>query len=321
VHGEALAIDIGGTKLSAAWIDGDGAVRGHRVVPTPPAPAGAAEVPWQSLRALIDDAMGERPDVVRGIGIGSAGPIDAARGTVSPVNIPAWRAFPLHEQVRAHAGGPDVRLAGDGICATIGEHWVGAGRGSRHMLGVVVSTGVGGGLILNGRLHHGRTANAGHIGHMVVDVNGEPCPCGSAGCVEGLASGPAMVRWARANGWAGQAPATNGTGSEPATARDLVTAARAGDPVACAAVDRAARALAAAFVSIAAACDLDRVVIGGGVARAGELLFTPIRDWTRRLGGLAFVADLTIAPAALQEHAGLIGAAALVHEPATYAYR
>ena len=168
----------------------------------------------------------------------------------------------------AHAGGPEVRLAGDGICATIGEHWVGAGRGSRHMLGVVVSTGVGGGLILDGRLHHGRTANAGHIGHMVVDVNGEPCPCGSAGCVESLASGPAMVRWARANGWPGPAD----------TARDLVAAARDGDPVAGAAVDRAARALAAAFVSIAAACDLDRVVVGGGVARAGELLFAPIRD-------------------------------------------
>jgi glucokinase len=315
MRAEALAIDIGGTKLAAAWIDGTGTVRGHRVVATPAAPAGATDRPWQALRQLIDTALSDRPDQVLGIGIGSAGPIDAERGTVSPVNIPAWRDFPLREHVRSHVsglshlGGPDVQLAGDGICATVGEHWIGAGAGSRHMLGVVVSTGVGGGLILDGRLHHGRTANAGHIGHMVVDVNGEPCPCGSVGCVENIASGPSMVRWATANGWAG-APG--------ATARDLFAAAHDGDKVALAAIDRAAQALAAAFVSTAAVCDLDRVVVGGGVAQAGELLFQPIRDWVRRLGGLAFVADLAITPAALDQQAGLIGAAALIHEPDTY---
>lgn len=308
MRAEALAIDVGGTKLAAAWIDGAGAVRGHRVVPTPVAPAGAADRPWQALRDLIDTALTERPERLLGVGIGSAGPIDAEQGTVSPVNIAAWRDFPLREQVRSHVG-LDVELAGDGICATVGEHWIGAGRGSRHMLGVVVSTGVGGGLILDGRLHHGRTANAGHIGHMVVDVDGERCPCGGIGCVENIASGPSMVRWALTNGWAGP---------PGGTARELFRAAGDGDKVALAAIDRAAQALAAAFVSTAVVCDLDRVVVGGGVAQAGELLFGPIRAWIRRLGGLAFVAELAVIPAALDQQAGLIGAAALIHQPDTY---
>ena len=126
------------------------------------------------------------------------------------------------------------------------------------------------------------------------------------GCVEAAASGPSVVRWARTHGWSGS------------TARDLATAAEHGDPLAVAAFDRAARALAAGFVSTAAVCDLDLIVVGGGVARAGQILFDPLRRWVSRLGGLAFLADLCVAPMALGGSAGLVGAAALLHEPGRY---
>ena len=98
--------------------------------------------------------------------------------------------------------GVPVRLAGDGICMALGEHWRGAGRGASFLLGMVVSTGVGGGLVLDGVPYHGRTGNAGHVGHVVVELDGQPCPCGGHGCVETVASGPWMTRWALANGWA-----------------------------------------------------------------------------------------------------------------------
>jgi glucokinase len=300
---EVLAIDVGGTKLSAAWVDADGTVREHRSVPTP------REQPWSALAGLVSRLLADGPRAFLGVGIGTAGPVDHRVGTVSPVNIPAWRDFPLRDQIASLVPGHTVRLAGDGIGFAVGEHWLGAGRGRPDMLGVVVSTGVGGGLILGGRLHIGRTANAGHVGHLVVDLDGDACPCGGIGCVETVASGPSLVRWARANGWSAD-PA--------ATARDLAGAAAAGEPAALAAFDRAGRALAAAFVSTAAVCDLDHIVIGGGVAGAGAVLFGPVREWARRLGGLDFVTDLTITPAILKEHAGLVGAAALIHHEDRY---
>lgn len=307
MRAEALAIDVGGTKLAAAWVDDGGRVRDLRVTPTPA--SADPEVVWRALADLVTGMMASRPATVIGVGIGSAGPLDHAAGTVSPVNIPGWRGFGLRDRVAELTGLP-VRMVGDGICAAVGEHWLGAGKGRDDMLGVVVSTGVGGGLILGGRLHLGRTGNAGHIGHIVVDLDGEPCPCGSVGCVEVMASGPSMVRWAIGRGWA--APAE-------ATARDLAAAAMRGDEVALAAFDRAGRALAAGFVTTVAACDLDLVVIGGGLARTGELLLTPVRRWLTRLGGLGFVTDVTVTLAALNDHAGLVGAAALLHRPHRYA--
>jgi glucokinase len=222
------------------------------------------------------------------------------------VNLPAWREFPLLRHVQSRLPDATVRLAGDAICAAIGEHWLGAGRGSRDMLGVVVSTGIGGGLILGNRLHVGRTGNAGHIGHLIVDFDAEPCCCGGLGCAEAIASGPSLVRWANAQGF------------PVPTARDLAAAAAEGEPVAVAAFDRAGRALAAAFISTAVTCDLDRVVVGGGVAGAGAILFDPIRRWAREYGKLHFVSDLEITPAILKEHAGLVGAAALLHEEVRY---
>ncbi|MDR3659242.1 MAG: ROK family protein [Mycobacterium sp.] len=294
-----LALDIGGTKIAVALIDADGGILRREQVPTP---HGDAELVWAAVDGLIGAALtaaaGRR---LRGVGVASAGPVDLLGGTVSPINIIAWQGFPIVHRVADRSGLP-VRLGGDGLCMAMGEWWRGAGRGARFMLGMVVSTGIGGGLVLDGKPFHGRTGNAGHVGHVVVAPGGALCTCGGHGCVETVASGPQLARWAHDHGW--DAP-------PEADARDLADAAGRGDPVAVQAFARGADAIAAAIASAAAVCDLDLVVLGGGVASAGDVLFGPLRAALDRYTGLAFLRGLRVVPAELGGGAGLVGAAAL----------
>lgn len=295
-----LCLDIGGTKIAAGLADPGGALVHTAIRPTPA--GGDAEAVWAAVAATIADAMRVADGPVTAVGIASAGPIDLPGGSVSPVNIRSWRGFPLRDRVAAEVPGVPVRLGGDGVCMALGEHWRGAGRGARFMLGMVVSTGVGGGLILDGVPYTGRTGNAGHVGHVVVEQHGRPCACGGRGCVETVASGPWMVRWARDNGW---------SASPGAGARDLAAAAAAGDALAVRAFRRGATALAAMIASVGAVCDLDLVVIGGGVAKSGGVLFDPLRAALADYAGLDFLAGLRVVPAALGGEAGLVGAARL----------
>ncbi|WIM87509.1 ROK family protein [Candidatus Mycobacterium wuenschmannii] len=294
-----LALDIGGTKIAVGLVDPAGELVHRAIEPTPKDKV--AENVWEVVARMIGDVAQVAEGAIRAVGIGSAGPIDATDGTVSPVNIPSWQGFPLRDRVAAAMPSVPVQLAGDAVCMALGEHWRGAGRGAPFMLGMVVSTGVGGGLVLNGKPYQGRTGNAGHVGHVVVDQGGQPCPCGGHGCVETFASGPWMTRWALANGWAG-----------PPDAAALGRAAEAGEPVALQAFQRGATALAAMIASVGATCDLDLVVIGGGVAKSGPILFDPLRAALANYAGLSFVRDIQVVPAALGGDAGLIGAAALV---------
>ena len=194
-------------------------------------------------------------------------------------------------------------LVGDGVAMTAAEHWQGAARGHANALCMVVSTGVGGGLVLGGRLHPGPTGNAGHIGHISVDLDGDACPCGARGCVERIASGPNIARRALANGWL---PGPDGDTSAAAVA----ASAHAGDTVALRSFERAAQALAAGIAATATLVEIDIAVIGGGVAGAGDILFTPLRTALRRYATLSFVADLTVVPAQMGTDAGVVGAAA-----------
>jgi glucokinase len=295
-----LCLDIGGTKIAAGLADVSGALVHAATCPTP-AGAGAEEV-WSAVAGIIAGALRLAGGPVAGVGIASAGPIDLRTGSVSPINIGAWRSFPLRDRVAAAVPGVPVQLGGDGVCMAMGEQWLGAGRGARFLLGLVVSTGVGGGLVLDGAPYDGRTGNAGHVGHVVVDQDGLPCSCGGRGCVETVASGPAMARWARANGWS----APPGAG-----AKELADAAEGGDPLALRAFDRGATALAAMIASVGAVCDLDLVVVGGGVANSGAVLFDPLRAALADYARLDFVAGLRVVPAALGGHAGMVGAARL----------
>ena len=300
-----LALDIGGTKIAVGLVDAAGAL-----VHTATRPTGGdrdADQVWAVIAGLIRDELDTAGGTVGAVGIASAGPVDLVAGTVSPVNIGDWRGFPVRDRVAALVPGTPVRLGGDGVCMALGEHWCGAGRGAEFLLGMVVSTGVGGGLVLGGAPYHGRTGNAGHVGHVVVDHRGPPCRCGGRGCVEAVASGPAMVRWAVQNGWS---PPSSGP-----DAKALADAVTAGDPVAACAFDRGATALAAMIASVAAVCDLDLVVIGGGVARSGPVLFDPLRAALADYTGLAFLRDVRVVSAELGGDAGLVGAAALARLP------
>ncbi|SDH21820.1 glucokinase [Sinosporangium album] len=306
-----LAVDVGGTKFAVGMVDADGEVYRAARAPTPPT-AGSAEL-WRTLSELVDHIReGER---IAGVGIGCGGPMTWPRGEVSPLNLAGWRDFPLRAELTAKFPGAPVRIHNDAICVAIAEHWRGAGRGSANMLGMVVSTGVGGGLILGGKVIDGGTGNAGHIGHVIVEPEGVACGCGGRGCLEAVARGPALAAWALDQGWRPTAPempddAYREYGS--ATARRLAADAIAGDEIALSAMARAGHALGLAIASASHLCDLDVVTIGGGVSQAGHVLFGPLDVTLREHARMDFARRVRVVPAALGQDAGLVGAAALV---------
>ncbi|MPZ64119.1 MAG: ROK family protein [Pseudonocardiaceae bacterium] len=287
-----LALDVGGTKLAAALVDTAGRVLRSTRRRTP------AVGVWDEVSAMLRDVRGSAP--IRGIGISCVGPIDLMAGTVSPVNITEWMRFPLRDRVAALVGDLPVALANDGVCMALGEQRHGARGGSPYLFGVVVSTGVGGGLVAGGRPVLGRSGNAGHVGHVVVEPGGDPCGCGGRGCLETVTSGPHLVRWARQRGWAGDDAAA------------LATSARAGDAVARRAFRRGGLALGRALASVAAVCDVDLIVLGGGVAEAAELLLDPTREALAEHARLEFLRSARVVPASLGSAGGLVGAAALL---------
>lgn len=298
-----LAVDIGGTKIAAALVDADGDIRARQVAPTRGWDADDhGDTLWQAVVELIDLVAGTAS--VSGVGVGCGGPMRWPEGLVSPLNITAWRDFPLRDRLRACFPGRPVRVANDAIAMTVGEHWRGAGRGARSVLGVVVSTGVGAGAVVDGTALYGPTGNAGHLGHVVVDPDGPDCACGGRGCLEAVARGPAVVRWAVDHGWRSSVAEPDG--------KALLAAARAGDETAIAAFERAGDALGIALAGAANLLDLDVVVVGGGLSNAGDLLLEPARRTFRGHVGNEFAARASVVPAGLGVDAGLVGAAALI---------
>ncbi len=302
----AFAVDIGGTKLAAGLVEPAGRVLTWAQVPTP---AGLdAEQLWRTLDALITDVLDRAnvtPAELVGCGCGCGGPMEWPAGVVSPLNIPGWRKFPLRRRLTERLGGITVRVHNDAICMVAAEHWRGAGRGRNNVLGMVVSTGVGGGLVLDGQLIRGASGNAGHIGHVVVDPDTGPlCGCGGRGCAEAIARGPALVTWAQAEGWRPD--------QKDATAKDLAADGALGHPIGLAAMRRAGRALGIAIASATSLCDLEVVSVGGGLSQAGPLLFDPLEEALRAHARLAFTRQVRVVPAALGQSAGLVGAAALI---------
>ena len=281
-----LAIDVGGTKIAAGLVaDGlTGVVR---------CPTGAD--PWGALTALVDPLV--EGGGLTGIGVGCGGPMTWPAGEVSPLNIPAWRGFALRAALEGRYRLP-VRLLNDALCLAAGEHWRGD-WGTDHLLGIVVGTGVGGGLVLDGRLVPGASGNAGHVGHVVVDPEGPDCTCGGRGCLEAVARGPAVVGWAASRG----CPATDG----PSLAR----LAGEGDSLALQAFWRAGRALGLGIASAAALLDVEVVVVGGGLCQVPSL-WHALRTELSARARLGFLSDLRVEPAALGQEAGLLGAAALL---------
>jgi glucokinase len=311
-----LAVDIGGSKLAVALVDGEGRVVRAQRAPTPRGPRAGADAVWDALDGLVTTLVDEGRDgdsEISGVGMGCGGPMLWPTGDVSPLNIPAWRDFPLRTRMAERFPGVPVRLHNDAVCLAVGEHWRGSGRGRRDMLGMVVSTGVGGGLILGGRLLDGADGNAGHIGHVIVDPDGPVCACGGYGCLEAVAAGPMLVAWAQGQGWRPSSSARHSV-----TARELADDARRGHPVALAAMRRAGEALGIAIASATHLLNLEVVSIGGGLSQAGPLLFAPLEDSLRRHARLSFAQGVQVVPAALGLDSGLVGASALVLAGDTY---
>lgn len=310
----ALALDIGGTKIAAGVVDDTGAVRGRvrRPLPTDLDADALFGAVRELLNAALADSGVEAADLA-GLGCGCGGPMTWPEGAVSPLNIRSWRGFPLRERLRAAFPGVPVRLHNDAVALAAGEHWMGTARGAANVLAVTVSTGVGGGLILDGRLYHGRSGNAGHVGHVIVEPDGTPCLCGARGCLEAVASGPSTVAWALDRGWSPDPGA-------PADGVTLARSAAAGDPIARRGLARSGRAVGVGLASCASLLDLDLAVVAGGFAQSGPIFWDALRDAFDAETGMEFARAVAVRLSSAPAEVALRGAAAFVLVPESYAW-
>jgi glucokinase len=268
---QVLAIDIGGTKLAAGIVDGDGVLLQHGRAPTQGDVFGA-------LAMLIDALPWQGVDAV---GVGCGGPMTPGGEEVSPLNIPSWRGFPLRARLTEHTRLP-VFIDNDAKAVALGEGWKGAAQGARDYVGMVVSTGVGGGIVSDGRLIDGNEGNAGHIGHVIVEPDGLPCACGGHGCLEAHSSGAAIQRI---------------TGRPAAEASDDVRA-------------QTGTYVGRAVASVANLLDLQLAVVGGSVALGfGAVFFQAAQAEIEDRCQLSYARSTRIVPAGLGENGPLIGAA------------
>jgi glucokinase len=278
----ALAVDVGGTKLAAAIVDEHGAIRTVALAPTQG--EDDAEALFVRLLGVIEQATsawnGPAPAVC---GVGCGGPMSVGGTAVSPLNIPAWRAFPLRDRLAAATTMPTF-VDNDAKALALGEGWIGAAAGERNFLAMVVSTGVGGGIVLDGRLLDGAAGNAGHIGHVIVEPGGRACPCGARGCLEAEAAGPHI---AAAIG---------------AAAADAPLAVR----------ERTGQLVGRAVASVANLLDLRLAVVAGSVALGfGDPFFAAAQAELDRSARLEFSRGAVIRPAGLGGDGPLVGAAAV----------
>ena len=296
----ALAIDLGGTKVDAALVDDDGAVVTGTVHRAPTGrDAARDDVARAIVRVAADALAGLGDDRLAGIGIGSAGPVDLGQGAIAPLNLPALAGLPIVSLVQKLRPDVPVRLALDGACIALAEHWRGAAAGARNLLAMVVSTGVGGGLIIDGSPVTGISGNAGHIGQLRLRKRAPGAPV-TDGTLEALASGPSAVAWARAEGWAGS------------SGEELAQAYAAADPIAVAAVSRSAGAVGEAIANVATLLDLEIVVIAGGFAKVADDYLDLVRASAQEAAVFDYARRVRVAASGLDGHGPLIGAAALV---------
>ncbi|EJY56989.1 glucokinase, ROK family [Alicyclobacillus hesperidum URH17-3-68] len=301
----ALGIDIGGTNVKLALVNEAGEVIASESVPTEPergAEAFCREVAAtaKKMTAQAGIAWAE----VIGVGVGMAAFLDVERGWIEEsVNL-HWRDVPLGEMLTRELGKP-VRVDNDANVAALGEVWLGAGRNANTALCVTLGTGVGGGIVINGRIHRGVTNMAGEIGHIMVKNDGELCNCGHHGCLETLASATALSRHAEQAGLVGK------EGRE-LTSKEIFELAEAGNAKAKAVVDDMIHWLAVGLSIGANILNPDVIVIAGGVVNAGDALIEPLRKAFHREALARVARACTIVPAKLGSQAGVLGAARLV---------
>ena len=313
-----VGVDLGGTNIVVGALPDDGsdviALRSELTR----ADQGADSV-IDRIARMIDTVIAEtiaqtgikRSDVV-GVGVGAPGPLDRERGLVVTTPNLGWTNFPLRDVIAERTGIP-TRIDNDANCATLGEWWIGAARGARNVVGMTIGTGIGGGLIIDGKLYHGASDVAGEIGHATIDVTGRLCKCGNYGCLEAYASGPSIAARAR-EAIAGDEESllyrmVKGN-LDRITAATVYEAAKLGDDMAIDVVRETARFLGAGIANLLNIFNPDVVVIAGGVTQAGDTLFEPLRKEVRKRAFRPAVEACRIVPGTLPGSAGVVGAVA-----------
>jgi glucokinase len=278
----ALAVDIGGTKLACGLVTETGMLVQRSQVPTDAAAASGEEL-WTRLARMVSELLGQvgAEHRLSVCGVGCGGPMSPGGEEVSPLNITGWRGFPLRRRMAELTGLPTY-VDNDAKALALGEGWVGAARGSDDFIGMVVSTGVGGGVVLDGRLLSGRLGNAGHVGHVIVVPDGRACPCGGRGCLEAEASGTAIAAI---------------TGRPAAEAPPDV-------------VERTGRLVGLAIASVVNLLDLPLAVVSGSVALGfGDPFFAAAQSEMDARCRLEFARGATVIPGGLGDGGPLVGAA------------
>jgi glucokinase len=313
-----IGVDLGGTNIVVGSMPSDGSCElSMQSLPTRPEDGATAVIERivQMVEAVIANVSSEtgavREDFL-GVGIGAPGPLERQHGVVVFAPNLGWRNFPLRQEIAQRVRLP-ATLDNDANCATLGEWWCGAAKGRRNVVGITIGTGIGGGLILDGRLYHGASDVAGEIGHTTIDSTGRRCKCGNYGCLEAYASGPAIAERAR------EALVADDTsqlltlaGGDPAriTAQVVYEAAKHGDPTAREVVRDTAKFLGIGISNLLNVVNPDMVVVAGGVTQAGDALFEPLRAEVRRRAFMPAVEACEIVPGALPLSAGVVGAVA-----------
>jgi Transcriptional regulator/sugar kinase len=314
-----VGVDLGGTNIVAGAMPLDGS-REIAMRTAPTLADGGADSVVERIAGMIEDVIAqtsaetgaERSDFL-GVGIGSPGPLDREKGIVIVTPNLGWKNFPLRDEISKRVN-LEASLDNDANCATLGEFWCGAAVGGRNVVGMTLGTGIGGGLILDGKLYHGSSDAAGEIGHTTIDSTGRLCKCGNYGCLEAYASGPAIAERAR--------EALRGDEGESIlgglvdgdyyriTAQTVYEASRRGDTIAREVVRETARFLGAGVSNLINIFNPDVVVLAGGVTQAGDALFEPLRAEVRRRAFKPAVDACRIVPGALPFSAGVVGAIA-----------
>jgi glucokinase len=307
-----LAVDFGGTNIRVATFDAPEPPPSTQTK-TPTKASQGAEAVLERLKQAIREQLPQDKHELR-IGVGAPGPLNPRKGVVLEApNLPGWKDIPLQETLEAEFGCP-VAIGNDANVAALGEWHFGAGKGTRNLIYLTISTGIGGGVIADGRLLLGAEGLAAEIGHMTVDPDGPRCGCGQVGHLEAIASGTGIARRAKellAQGRESTLQELEPDG-ESLTAVQVGEHARAGDPLALEVIEYAGRAIGRQLADLAHVFNPEIFILGGGVSQLGPLLFDPVREALRsHVMHPAYVRDLLVVPAALGDDAGLIGAMVL----------
>ena len=313
-----LAIDLGGTKILAAIISNKGKIVAKKHHPTL-----ADEGPQPVINRIfsaIDHLLSLRniaPSQLDSISIAAAGAINYEKGLItSSPNLPGWYDIPLREIIEEKYR-VSTFLINDASAAALGEHQFGAGKGVNNLILLTMGTGIGGGIIVNGKLYSGVSGCAGELGHMTIDVNGPRCRCGNIGCLEMLASGTAVaeeaIRRIRQGGKSSLSGIVEGK-IENITAEEVEMAARGGDSLALEVILKAATYLGVGMVNLVNIFNPEMIIVGGGMSKMGDLLLEPARQIVRERAFQLAAQAVRIVPVQLGENAGVLGAAVFARQ-------